>query len=141
MQTFRMTIRDVLADNFKKLRDATPSLDRPQDIVRFGAATNGTIGRISKRQTGPTIDTLEILAAAYGLQVWQLLVPTLHAEKGTGSSPVISGMPEWPFERVDRDAYEALDYPSKIAVQVRLRDAIKEEAELERTIKANGTNK
>lgn len=135
-----MTIRDVLADNFKKLREATPTLNSPKDIVKADAASNGTIGRIAKRQTGVSIDKLEPLASAYGLEVWQLLVPSLHAEKGKFHKPVISGLPEWPFEIVDKDDYDALDSSTKIAVQVKMRDVIKDEAELARLRRRNGTS-
>lgn len=41
---FGMNARELLAKNFKKLRDATPGLSAPKDIVNSGAATNGTIG-------------------------------------------------------------------------------------------------
>lgn len=92
----RMSVRDVLAANFKKLRDATPSLNRPRDIVQAGAATNGTIGRISKKETGPSVDTIEQLAAAYGIEAWQMLVPTLQAAPGKDGSPIITGLPIYP---------------------------------------------
>jgi hypothetical protein len=128
MHSAAMTIRDTLAENFKKLRAATPSLDKPKDIIKAGAATNGTIGRIAKKQTGISIDKLEQLANAYGLEVWQMLSPSMHAERGKTALPVVSGLPEWPFEVAPQDEYDALDQTSKIAVQVKLRDIIREEA-------------
>lgn len=140
MHPVRMTIRDILADNFKKLREATPSRSSPKDLIKAEVASNGTIGRISKRETGVSIDKLEPLARAYGLEVWQMLVPTLHAEKGPLGKPIISGLPEWPFEMVDQDSYMALDQSTKIAVQIGMRALIKEEAELEKQRKRNGTS-
>lgn len=140
MHSLEMTIRDILAENFKKLREATPSLNSPKDLIKIEAASNGTIGRIATRQTGVSIDKLEPLARAYGLEVWQMLVPTLHAEKGPLGKPIVSGLPEWPFEMVDQDSYMALDQSTKIAVQIGMRSIIKEEAELERLRKRNGTS-
>lgn len=136
-----MTIRDILAENFRRLREATPGLNSPKDITKSQAATNGTIGRIAKRESGVSIDILEPLARAYGLEVWQILVPTLHANKGPSGKPVISGLPDWPFEMVEQKSYEELDASTRIAVQVKLRDAILEEAEFAAKRKANGTNK
>ena len=102
-------IRDLLANNFRKLREATPSLNSPKDIVKAQAATNGTIGRIAKRETGVSIDKLEPLAEAYGLEVWQMLTPSLQATRGIGGKPIISGIPEWPFELISPTQYKQLD--------------------------------
>ena len=105
----KLMIRDLLANNFRKLREATPSLNSPKDIVKAQAATNGTIGRIAKRETGVSIDKLEPLAEAYGLEVWQMLTPSLQATRGIGGKPIISGIPEWPFELISPTQYKQLD--------------------------------
>lgn len=133
-----MNAREVLAANFKKLRDATPSLNAPKDIVAAGAATNGTIGRITKKQSGPSIDTIEQLARAYGLEAWQMLVPALEAHPGKNGMPVVSGVSPWPFLLVDRRRYEALPELAKGAAQSRMMDeVIQQEGKLH---KGNGTN-
>lgn len=132
-----MNVRDVLAENFKKLKDATPSLNLPKDIVAAGAATNGTIGRINKKQSGPSIDTIEKLANAYGLHAWQMLSPTLEATPGKNGKPVVTGLSDWPFQLVDRDRYEALSDVAKGAVQTRMMDEI--EAQERKAVRGNGT--
>lgn len=111
-----MTIRRVLAENFSKLRAASPSMSRPKDIVDAGAATNGTIGRISKEQSGLTLDKLEILANAYGLEPWQMLMPTLQAKPGKNGVPVVSVLPDWPWTMFDQSDYELIgdDYKKRI---------------------------
>lgn len=98
MHSLTMTIRDILAENFKKLREATPSLSSPRDLIKIEAASNGTIGRIAKRETGVSIDKLEPLAKAYGLAPWQLLVPSLRAERGPHGKPIVSGLPRFTSE-------------------------------------------
>ena len=120
MHSQKMMIRDLLANNFRKLREATPSLNSPKDIVKAQAATNGTIGRIAKRATGVSIDKLEPLAKAYGLEVWQMLTPSLQATRGIGGKPVISGIPEWPFELISPTQYKQLDPAIKRRIESEL---------------------
>lgn len=140
VQTFAMTTRDILAENFNKLRNACPRLYSLKDITKSGGGSNGTLGRISAKQSGASIDTVEALARVYGLEAWQLLVPSLDAKKGPGDTVVISGLPDWPFPNVDRDRYEKLSEASKGSVQARMRDAIKEEEEIASSHRANGTH-
>lgn len=140
MQTFGMTTRDILAENFNKLRDACPKLYSLKDITKAGGGSNGTLGRISAKQSGASIDTIEALARVYGLEAWQLLVPSLHAKRGPGDTIIISGLPDWPFPNVDQERYEDLSEASKGSVQARMRDAIKEEEEIASTHKPNGTH-
>lgn len=85
-----MNARDVLAANFQKLRDITPSLNLPKDIVKAGAATNGTIGRITKKETGPSIDTVEKLGAVHAqrMQTLQMLTPPPAPVVVTPAAPV-----------------------------------------------------
>lgn len=78
MHSVCMSIRDILANNFRKLREATPSLRSPKDIIKADAATNGTIGRVSTKETGISIDKLEQLAKGYGMEAWQLLSPSIN---------------------------------------------------------------
>lgn len=70
-----MSIRDVLAQNFKKLKNANSALRTPAQLKERGVLSNGTLGRISKSQVNLGIDHLEPLAEAYGVQPWQLLNP------------------------------------------------------------------
>jgi transcriptional regulator with XRE-family HTH domain len=77
-QTNLMSIRDVLAGNFKKLKDATPALGTPALLVARGVLSNGTLGRIANSEVNLGIDHLEPLANAYGVEPWQLLDPDFY---------------------------------------------------------------
>jgi hypothetical protein len=125
-----MSSRDTLAANFKKLRAASPGLSRLPDITKAGGGSNGTLGRIASKETGATIDTVEQLAAVYGLEAWQMLVPTLEAHPGANGRPVVTGLPDWPFALVDRARYEALSPEQRGHVQANLLGLIKEAEKL-----------
>lgn len=139
-----MNAREVLAANFQKLREATPTLSLPKDIVKAGAATNGTIGRITKKEIGPSIDTVEKLASAYGLQAWQMLSPALHVSKGRNGKPAVETPGAWPFELVDRDLYERLSPVAQGAAQMRMMDEIRrllgDAGDTEQRAPGNGTD-
>lgn len=137
--TFQMTSRDTLAANFKKLRAATPGLSRLPDITKAGGGSNGTLGRIASMESGATIDTVEQLAAVYGLEAWQMLVPTLEAKQGPNGKTVISGLPNWPFTRVDQSRYEKLDAEQRAFVQGKLAQLI-EDQEAEGVTRKTGTS-
>jgi hypothetical protein len=122
--TFGMTIRDVLAVNFARLRAACPKLNKLPDITKAGGGANGTLGRIATRETGLSIDGLEQLASAYGVEPWQLLVPTLEAHQGERGKLILGGLPDWPFPLIDRARYERLTPEQRGFVQTRLDDAL-----------------
>lgn len=127
MQTAEMRPRDVLAENLRKLMAATPSLRTIEMLVGAGAGTTGTLDRIKRKESATGVDNLEALAGAFGLkEPWQLLVPTLTASEGQDGRPVIGGMPEWPFPKVPRDRWEALDEADRGYVQRKLLQAIDE---------------
>lgn len=127
----RMSARDVLAVNFRKLRDATPSLSEPKALVKIGAGTNGTIERVAKGKTGASIDTVEKLASAYGLEAWQMLAPTLEASPSTSGRPVVTGVSIWPFTGIDPERIARLTRDQRVEIQGVIRDRIERfEAEL-----------
>ena len=70
-----MTLRDVLSNNFNKLRKANPSLKNLDHIVSKGAPSRGTLDRITRGEVDVGIDKLEPLASAFGIEPWQLLHP------------------------------------------------------------------
>ena len=83
-QNSDMKTRQVLADNFKKLRGASVKLYRYPDITKAGGPTNGTLSRIGAQQVSAGVDSIEQLAGVYGLEPWQLLVPTLTVQAQPG---------------------------------------------------------
>lgn len=88
-QTARMKPREILAANFQKLRDATPELKELRQIVAAGGGSNGSLDRIYRALTATNVDSLEPLAAAYGLEPWQLLDPELQVKRGKLGKPVV----------------------------------------------------
>lgn len=125
-----MKVREILATNLRKLRAATPSLNSFDAIVKATGIGNGTIGRILSLETSLTIDKLELLAEAYQAEPWQLLCPTLEAHATPSGTPIISGVPEWPFPLVDMQRFDALSDKQKIWVQAKLDGIIGEAANL-----------
>jgi transcriptional regulator with XRE-family HTH domain len=74
-QTFPMTLREVLSQNFNKLRKASPTLKNLDQLVSKGAPSRGTLDRITRCEVDLGIDKLEPLAEVFGIEPWQLLHP------------------------------------------------------------------
>lgn len=71
------TCRLILGDNLSRLMKSRPELDSNPKLQDKSGVGLATISRIIHGQTAATLDTLEELAKAFGLQSWQLLVPGL----------------------------------------------------------------
>jgi len=65
----------TLAKNLRAAMDAHPDLDTVEKLVKRGAGSNGTIGRMLVGNTACRIDALQQVARVFGLEAWQLLVP------------------------------------------------------------------
>ena len=76
-----MTLRDVLAENFKKLRGAYPSLKALTVLAAKEVSSTGTLDRVLKSQVNVGLDLLEPLARVYGFEPWQLLHPDFDPKK------------------------------------------------------------
>lgn len=67
--------RRILADNVARM------IERSKSSVRAWAMGNGLdvrkIDRLTKKEYSTTLDTLDEIAAAIGVQPWQLLVPNM----------------------------------------------------------------
>lgn len=70
--------RDILATNLRRMIDAS------RQSVRAWAQERELdvrmIDRLTKGQHAVTLDKLELIAAACGLQPWMLLIPDLDAD-------------------------------------------------------------
>ncbi|HEY8356509.1 MAG TPA: hypothetical protein VIL30_03520 [Ramlibacter sp.] len=123
-----MRPREVLAENLKTLMSASARLRTIPEIVQAcnSAISNGTLDRIRRADASTGIDTLEPLAALFGLDAWQMLVPGLRAEVGPDGLPVVFGLPGWPFEMVDQARYQQLREPAKVYAQAKMMAAIEE---------------
>ncbi|MGJ7497493.1 helix-turn-helix domain-containing protein [Variovorax sp. RT4R15] len=72
-------LRAIVGDNLRRLMEKRPNLDsNPKLSVRSGIGV-ATISRIINGETAATLDTLGMLARAFELQPWQLMVPNLDS--------------------------------------------------------------
>lgn len=72
-------VRKILADNVAKLMASRPDLDSQQKLRRKAGGKLGqaTISRILRCESAATIDNIQAIAEAFGMDAWQLLVPGL----------------------------------------------------------------
>ena len=71
-------IRQIVADNLKRLMDLRPNLNTLPKIAQAGGPSNGTLDRIRRLEVGCSIDQLAKIAEVFELDAWQLLVPNLQ---------------------------------------------------------------
>lgn len=83
-----MKTREALAANFKRLMSANPSLGTLKAITKAGGGnpSNGTLDRINRAASAATVDTLDELAAVFGVETWQLLAPNIDKTNDTPSA-------------------------------------------------------
>lgn len=77
--------------------------------------TQGSAQRILKGETKLNLGTLEEVAKALRVPVWQLLVPDLDAN----APPGLTAAQSWPFEMVPAEAYWSLPAEDRIFLQGR----------------------
>jgi hypothetical protein len=68
--------RDILSANLRALMRQHPDLNTLPKITARSGVSNGTLDRIRRAETACRIDELAKLARAFGVQPWQLLVPS-----------------------------------------------------------------
>jgi transcriptional regulator with XRE-family HTH domain len=96
--------RAILSKNLKGLMATKAGPNSQLGLARKSGVAQATIGRIIRQETAATIETLEDLAKAYGLQAWQLMV----AGMDPNNPPVLQAV-----SKEERALYERL----KSAVQ------------------------
>lgn len=77
MDAKALTASRVLAENLTRLRQANPLLSTQLALAAKAGVAEGTIHRMSKGTNAATIENVQAVARAFGLQGWQLLVPGL----------------------------------------------------------------
>jgi transcriptional regulator with XRE-family HTH domain len=70
-----MRPRDILAANLRALMAARPDLDTLPKITARSGVSNGTLDRIRRAAVATRVDELARLAAAFGVEPWELLRP------------------------------------------------------------------
>ena len=78
-------MRSILAVNVARLLERHyPAMEnvtqRQKALAKEAGVSFSTIQRFMDGSTGATIDNIEVVAAAFGLSAYQLLIPNLHAE-------------------------------------------------------------
>ena len=72
--------KDVLAANLKALMASREDRQTLTKITAAGGGSNGTLDRIRRGVGSTSLAHLQQLAASFGLEPWQLLVPQLDPE-------------------------------------------------------------
>lgn len=67
----------VVAENLTALMKDSKKLNSNPKLSELTGLGTGTLSRVKNAKINPTIDTIELLAKAFDLQSWQLLVPNL----------------------------------------------------------------
>lgn len=69
----------VLSDNLAAMMAASAGLRTQTAVAKAtsGVVNQTTVSRILKRQISPTAATIAALAAAFGIEPWQMLVPEI----------------------------------------------------------------
>ena len=67
--------RDILAANLIALMQQRADLDRLPKLTRATGISNGTLDRWRRAAVSAGVDELQPLADAFGVPVWELLVP------------------------------------------------------------------
>lgn len=70
--------RQTLSTNLKRLMECHADLNTFPKIIKKCGISNGTLDRIRRCEVGASIDQLDLLAKAFEMEVWQLLVPNLE---------------------------------------------------------------
>lgn len=71
----------ALSDNLKKLMARHKQMRSQAAIGKAAGIDQTTAGRILNGKNAPSVDTLDGLAKAFGLEPWQLLLPNLNIER------------------------------------------------------------
>jgi len=123
-----MRPREILSANVRALMAARPALSTIKKIVDAsnGQLSNGKVGRITAASHTTDVDTLEALAKVFDMESWQLLVPTMSVVTGPDGRSVVAGLPDWPFEMIERSRFDALTERQRGFVQARVVSAIEE---------------
>ena len=98
--------RAILARNLKALMDSKSGPTSEMALARKSGVAQATIGRIKRQETAASIETVDQLAKAYGLQAWHLLV----AGMDPANPPVLV-----PISKAERALYESLKAAMKEA--------------------------
>jgi transcriptional regulator with XRE-family HTH domain len=70
--------KEILAENLTRLMNESRDLRTIKQLSEASKVSTGTIDRIRRAESAAGVDTVGMLAEAFGLTAWQMLVPDLH---------------------------------------------------------------
>lgn len=74
----KMPLKQILAENIGKLRASTLRLGTYKKVEKASGIGASTIERAEKMQSAATVDTVDGIAAAFGIHPLRLLAPDMH---------------------------------------------------------------
>jgi transcriptional regulator with XRE-family HTH domain len=77
----------VVANNIETFMKKSPLLDNQSKLSRKSGVAQATIGRILRQETSATIETIDLLAEAFGVEAYCLLSSPEEVEKITATLP------------------------------------------------------
>lgn len=86
--------RLVLARRLARLMDSTPALDTQVKLATASGLAQSTIGRILRADVAVSIDNLEAIADAFGLEVRDLLHEKQIESEDVGGTPTYDSLPD-----------------------------------------------
>ena len=137
IQTMNKDVKQLLADNLDKfIGDAHgTAFSSNLDFENQKGIPQSTTGRARGRSNAIKIDSLEKIAAALGLEPWQLLHPDVSPQK----SPVVQeGEEGFLFKRLTAERFNALDPEVRLFLEGRFLQLLEEEEALLKKRTAGG---
>jgi transcriptional regulator with XRE-family HTH domain len=83
-------VNEIVTANIKRLMEKTPNLDNQSKLARKSGVAQATIGRILRKEVSANIDTLDLLAQAFGVAAYCLLSSPEEIERISSSLPTNS---------------------------------------------------
>lgn len=96
-------IRETLAQNVLALMESR-RMTADSALAKLAGVDQKTVWRIKKKEQSLTIDKLELIARAFGLHAWQLLIPGL--DPANPPVFVMSSTEQTFYERMRRSFHE-----------------------------------
>jgi hypothetical protein len=100
----KSSVRIVLADNLRHLMSTRPDLDSQPKIEAACGVRQRTVSNLLNPDRddvkhGPRLDVVEIVASAFGLSTWQLLVDRSEVGQETADWLMRPNFPQQPRKK------------------------------------------
>lgn len=71
------TSRQALATNLQRLMERTPDLDSGPKLAKRAKVAQATVSRVLNQKVGASVDVVDALARAFGVNPWMLMHPNM----------------------------------------------------------------